>query len=150
MRKMSIIAAFAAIVVLAVLSSLGVYYAMPPKCEHQKDSTMIIQQVQQPAVDASTLYSVESIDSLQRVMVANAYYDSVFASIPRDKLTIIAKVIIERKGRATISDICEEYTKNRAIYKHVHDPDVLPEQVPPDTTKRRDTIHLNDKTYVAL
>lgn len=138
---MQILAAFAAVVLLSIVSSLGVhhYYATQEEPGVAPNDTAIIAQVDK-AVEQVTnpvMLSVDEVLDFRQCTIDQKTCDSTFNLIPYEVLRNVAQVVIGRQGSTTKQDIVYEYNRNyNEIYKYIK-PTVQPQNNKEDTTQIR-------------
>ena len=141
-RFMQILAAFAAVVLLSIVSSLGVhhYYATQEEPGVAPNDTTIIAQVDK-AVEQVTnpvMLSVDEVLDFRQCTIDQKTCDSTFNLIPYEVLRNVAQVVIGRQGSTTKQDIVYEYNKNyNEVYKYIK-PIAQPQNNKEDTTQIRE------------
>ena len=145
-RFMQILVALAAVVLLSIVSSLGVYHYVSQENPDllTKDTAVNAQaELAFEQVTNPVMLSIDDVIQFRQRTVDQNLCDSIFNSIPEEVLTNIAQVVIGRQHSATKKDIVDEYKRNyRTVYQYIKTPptatsdrsdDTIKVQSPPDT-----------------
>lgn len=133
---------FAALLGLSVVDTYKNHFGGKQKCVEQLDSTQVCE-CQSSILDKDYVYVDDVISDHQQLMLEVKYIDG-FRDVPEETIKNVANILLRRRLSIKISDIVDEYLKNKNIYDNIQPNSVVADPDPVTTDEPYKKLEPND------